>query len=130
MKVELSVDNNYLNLCKVNVIVNRNGKKKIDREWEKVERFIANSNFAGKNNLIVSLSIDDKIIFQQTKVKHKAERYQSVFHMMERFLMDKLHFYHKLTPEERTNELDAEYKRNIYSLQLIKKVDRKMRRLM
>lgn len=128
MKIKLSVDNNYLNLFNVETVLHRNGKKKIESEWKKAERFMKNSHFAGKKNLTVSLSVNNNVIFDKTKVKHKEDSYHNVFQLLENFLLDKLFFFNKLERNERTYQLEQEYIQNQLNLITIKKLNQEMRK--
>lgn len=128
MKIELSIDNNFINLCNLDVSLNRSTKKILNDEWKKVERFIEKSTFNGKNNLTVSLMIDDEIIFNKTKMKYKGIRYHNVFHFLENFLRDKIYFYRKLKEDERTEQLKEEFFNNQMNLYVISQLNREMTR--
>lgn len=128
MRIVLSVDNRFLNLCKVSVKCDNNGKMKLDQAWSEVERFIQNSNYDGKRNLLVSLEIDEEIFFHDTKMKMKKESYHDVFEFLESFLQDKIYFYHHLEKEEKTQFLYAQYQENEKMLKKIQQVKRMMRK--
>lgn len=114
MKIELSIDNRYVNLCKIkSVKLDKEGKRMIMAGWRSVEAFLNRSFFPGMDNLLVTLSIDDVCIFQKTKVRLKKEHYNNVFELLELFLKDKIYFYRKLEPDEITPILTAEYQRNL-----------------
>lgn len=128
MKIELSVDNNYLNLCTIKTSMSRKGRKLIHQEWQRAEKFMKNSNFHGKQNLTISLKIDNQIYFNKTKVKHKEDFYQNVFQLLEDFIMDKIYFFNKLDSSEKSFQLEQEYVQNQLNLITIKKLNKEMRK--
>ena len=128
MKIEISVENKYLNLYNVKTIFDERGKKLLLHKWKNVESFMQCSNFSGKQNLTVTLIVNDRIIFDKTKMKHKEESYQNVFQMLENFLLDKIYFYKKLKYEDKTEQLEHEYIQNKNNLVLIQKLNQEIRR--
>ncbi len=127
MQIELSIDNRYLSLCSVKTLFDRKGKQRIANEWMRVEKFIQNSSFPGKQNLIITLLIDDKPVFLKTKVKYKEESYRNVFQLLENFILDKLYFFQKLEEDEKTTDLQQEYMQNKETLTILKRLNKEMK---
>ena len=120
MKIELSIDNRYVNLCRINILkLDKEGKKMLIAGWKSAEAFLKRSCFPGMDNLLITLTIDDKCIFQKTKVRLKKEYYSNVFELLEMFLKDKIYFYRKLEPDEITTALTSEYQNNLKNVKLM-----------
>lgn len=119
MHIKLSIDNRFISLCNIDVKFDENGKARLMEAWKTVERFIDNSNFAGVQNLIVSLEIDGTSIFDKTKVRLKKSQYKNVFSVFEEFLQDKIYFFRQLEEEEKTDFLCRQYDSNLRQIKLI-----------
>lgn len=127
MEILLKIENRFLSLCQIQAEFNEKGKNQLQASWIKAEQFIAGSNYAGKCNLIIDLSIDGKVIFEHTKVKYKDIKYQNVFHLLSNFIKDKLYFYQMLDDDTK-KDFYSEYQENKANLSIIKRLDFEMRR--
>ena len=127
MQIKLSIDNRFISLCNVDTEFDDTGKKKISEAWKLVERFINNSNFAGVQNLIVSLDIDGTVFFDKTKVRLKKSQYKNVFNVFEEFLQDKIYFFKQLEEEEKTDFLCRQYQSNLKQIKIIHTLSEEMK---
>lgn len=119
MHIKLSIDNRFISLCNVDTKFDKDGKVILIKAWKNVERFIINSNFAGVQNLIVSLEIDGISMFDKTKVRLKKSQYKNVFCVFEEFLQDKIYFFKQLEEEEKTDFLCRQYQSNLKQIKII-----------
>lgn len=122
MKLYIKVENRYLTFFEIETYATKQGFCEIQNEWKKVERFIYNSNFLGKQKLIVTMFVNNEEIFINTKMKLKKERYYDIFYMFLSFLEDKIYFYHMLEKDKRTKKLDQEYIRNLHKKKLLQRI--------
>lgn len=127
MHIKLSIDNRFISLCNVSTEFDDAGKKKIIEAWKTVERFICNSNFAGVQNLIVSLEIDETTFFDKTKVRLKKNHYKNVFNVFEEFLQDKIYFFKQLEEEEKNDFLCRQYQSNLKQIKIIHTLSEEMK---
>lgn len=127
MYVSITIENRFISLCSVETEFNKKGKSKLKNAWKHVEDFLNKSNYAGVNNLLVTLEIDGRMMFDKTKVRLKRDHYETVFHMLEEFLLDKIYFFRQLEKQEIDDFLEEQYKQNCKDLKVIRNLKKEMR---